>query len=169
MGPPPRECNCIFLGFLACDPLACRVDLEGGACPSSGRHRDERSHEADPEGRKTKSLDCFAEPVIGPRVRADPLARNDGYCAGSACARGPPRIRATSSAVGQESAGRPYFTCIALLAVRLCWPRTPSTLPTSKPARTRSCCSSLLSLNGNCATGPVGRRIGGAPAIRLAR
>jgi len=22
-------------------------------------------------------MDCFAEPVIGPRVRADPLARND--------------------------------------------------------------------------------------------
>jgi len=24
-------------------------------------------------------MDCFAEPVIGPRVRADPLARNDGF------------------------------------------------------------------------------------------
>jgi len=23
-------------------------------------------------------MDCFAEPVIRPRVRADPLARNDG-------------------------------------------------------------------------------------------
>jgi len=22
-------------------------------------------------------MDCFAEPVIGPRFRADPLARND--------------------------------------------------------------------------------------------
>ena len=29
-------------------------------------------------------MDCFAEPVIGPRIRADPLARNDdgvGACA----------------------------------------------------------------------------------------
>ena len=44
--------------------------------------------------------------------------------------RGPPRIRANSSAVGQESAGNPYFTCIALTAVRLNCPITPSTLPT---------------------------------------
>jgi len=27
-------------------------------------------------------MDCFAEPVIGPRVRADPLARNDGTIEG---------------------------------------------------------------------------------------
>ena len=38
--------------------------------------------------------------------------------AGIACAPGP-RIRASNSAVGQESAGKPYFTCIAFTAVRL--------------------------------------------------
>jgi hypothetical protein len=45
--------------------------------------------------------------------------------------RPPPRIRASSSAVGQESAGRPYFICIAFTALRLAWPSTPSILPTS--------------------------------------
>src|SRR5258706_11103902 len=49
---------------------------------------------------------------------------------GSACARGTPRRRASSSAVGQESAGRPYLICIAFTALRLSWPITPSTLPT---------------------------------------
>src|SRR6516164_9365702 len=44
-------------------------------------------------------------------------------------ARGP-RIRASNSAVGQESAGRPYLICIAFTALRLCWPITPSILPT---------------------------------------
>src|SRR4051794_9004195 len=34
---------------------------------------------------------------------------------GCACALGP-RIRANSSAVGQESAGNPYFTCIVFTA-----------------------------------------------------
>jgi len=38
--------------------------------------------------------------------------------AGCACALGP-RIRASNSADGQESAGNPYFTCIAFTAVRL--------------------------------------------------
>src|SRR6185437_16963961 len=33
---------------------------------------------SNPESR-AETLDCFAEPVIGPRVRADPLARNDVY------------------------------------------------------------------------------------------
>ena len=80
-----------------------------------------------------------------------------------------PRIRANSSAVGQESAGKPYFTCIAFTAVRLNCPITPSTLPTLKPARTNSCCSSFSSLSGSCATGADGCRIGGAPAMRLAR
>src|SRR6266404_6429832 len=49
---------------------------------------------------------------------------------GSACTRGTPRLRASSSAVGQESAGRLYLICIAFTALRLCWPITPSTLPT---------------------------------------
>src|SRR3954464_6990530 len=79
------------------------------------------------------------------------------------------RIRASSSAVGQESAGSPYLTCIALTAVRLCWPSTPSTLPTLKPACTKSCCSSLISLNGSCTTGAEGGRMAAAPAMRLAR
>ena len=44
---------------------------------------------------------------------------NSAYlAAGCACAPGP-RIRASNSAVGQESAGNPYFTCIAFTAVRL--------------------------------------------------
>ena len=38
--------------------------------------------------------------------------------AGCACAPGP-RIRASNSAVGQESAGKPNFICIAFTAVRL--------------------------------------------------
>ncbi len=88
--------------------------------------------------------------------------------AGCACTPGP-RIRASNSAVGQESAGKPYFTCIAFTAVRLNCPITPSTLPTLKPARTKSCCSSFSSLNGSCATGTDGCRIGAAPAMRLAR
>ncbi len=41
-----------------------------------------------------------------------------GPCA-AAGARGP-RIRASNSAVGQESAGSPYLICIAFTAVRLC-------------------------------------------------
>ena len=69
----------------------------------------------------------------------------------------------------QESAGKPYFTCIAFTAVRLNCPITPSTLPTLKPARTNSCCSSFSSLSGSCATGADGCRIGGAPAMRDAR
>ena len=51
---------------------------------------------------------------------------NTGYGSTGAY-RGPPRIRASNSAVGHESAGRPNFTCIALTAVRLAWPSTPST------------------------------------------
>src|SRR6476469_8673959 len=39
---------------------------------------------------------------------------------GSACARGVPRMRDSNSAVGQESAGRPYLICIAFTALRLC-------------------------------------------------
>src|SRR6202045_4998108 len=80
-------------------------------------------------------------------------------CVGGA-SRGP-RIRASNSAVGQEWGGRPYLICIAFTALRLCWPITPSTLPTLKPARTNNCCNSRSSLNGSCATGPVGRSIGG--------
>ena len=110
-----------------------------------------------------------------PEIRASrkfpPLpqaGRGEEYVASQFIApcRGAPRIRASSSAVGQESAGRPYLICIALTALRLCWPSTPSTLPTLKPARTSSCCSSLISLNGNCATGAAGRSIGAAPAMR---
>ena len=88
---------------------------------------------------------------------ASPQGRNNYRTAAApaASARGP-RIRASNSAVGQESAGRPYLICIALTALRLCWPITPSTLPTLKPARTSSCCNSRSSLNGSCATGAGG-------------
>src|ERR1700736_1775919 len=83
--------------------------------------------------------------------------------------RDPPRIRASSSAVGQEPAGNPYLICIAFTALRLCWPMMPSILPTLKPARTSNCCISRSSLNGSCAIGAAGWCIGGAPAIRAAR
>ena len=39
------------------------------------RHCEERSDEAI---YVSGEMDCFAEPVIGPRFRANPLARNDG-------------------------------------------------------------------------------------------
>src|SRR5258708_6556990 len=91
-----------------------------------------------------------------------------GNAAAAGSARGP-RIFTSNSAVGQESAGRPYLTCIAFTAVRLCWPSTLSTLPTLNPARTRNCCSSLISLNGSCTTGADGGRMWGAPAMRVAR
>src|SRR5712675_1154230 len=106
---------------------------------------------------------CFALHL--PRVRRE--GKNTHLTAGNAAAEGSargPRIFASNSAVGQESAGRPYLTCIAFTALRLACPSTPSTLPTLNPARTRSCCNSLISLNGSCATGWVGWRIGGAPA-----
>src|SRR5882724_8533808 len=85
------------------------------------------------------------------------------------CPRTPPRIRVSNSAVGQESAGKPNLICIAFTALRLCWPITPSTLPTLKPARTNNCCSSRNSLRGSCATAAVGRCIGAAPLMRVTR
>jgi hypothetical protein len=53
------------------------------------RHCEERSDDVSAVAQRAKAeaiqtistytfLDCFAEPVIGPRIRADPLARNDG-------------------------------------------------------------------------------------------
>src|SRR5580693_9329417 len=41
----------------------------------------------------------------------------------------PARMRASSSVVGYESAGKPYFFCIALTACRLFKPKNPSILP----------------------------------------
>ena len=55
-----------------------------------------------------------------------------------AAAHASPAVRRSA----RNSAGRPYLICIAFTAVRLCWPSTPSTLPTLKPARTSSCCNS---------------------------
>jgi hypothetical protein len=43
-------------------------------CPNR-RYCEQRSDEAN---QLVPALGCFAEPVIGRRVRADPLARNDG-------------------------------------------------------------------------------------------
>ncbi len=46
--------------------------------PGLGRHCEERSDEAI-HVPVSGGMDCFAEPVIGRRVRADPVARNDGW------------------------------------------------------------------------------------------
>src|SRR3954466_11594553 len=140
----------------------------GGTC-TRHPHPEER-----PLGRVSKDAGPAGASWFETREDALLTMRRDTYltAGGTAIADGSargPRIRASNSAVGQESAGRPYLTCIAFTAVRLCWPSTPSTLPTLNPARTRSCCSSLISLKASWATGAAGWRIGGLPAMRVAR
>src|ERR1700743_2957594 len=95
-----------------------------------------RSVLGSPHPHPSRASSLAADPAGGREIEAHRIAA--GAAAGAAASR-PPRIFASSSAVGHESAGRPNLICMALTAVRLCWPITPSTLPTFKPGFTRNC------------------------------
>src|SRR5262249_57549526 len=80
----------------------------------------------------------------------------------------PALSRARSSGEGYESAGRPNFCCVFLIAPRVATPTLPSAGPTSKPARVSSRWISATSSAVTAGTGPVERVIAGARAIRVA-